>query len=514
MYSEGAFLCAEGCDSARITLAARTNFQGWDKAPAGDGHLQMVEKDLSGTTSYEILRENHVADYKALYGTCSFSLFAPKSDLPTDERLFRHEQGQQDNGLYELLFAFGRYLTIASSREGSQATNLQGIWNDRLNPPWSCNYTVNINTQMNYWPTVRINLASCFEPMTRFVKEICESGKRTAREFFGARGTVCNHNSDLWRLTTPVGNGQVNYCAQFAVWPLGAGWLANNIADFYAYTLDEQYLKETAYPVVREVCQFFVDVLTPDEDGKLIFAPTMSPENAFIFKDKMCAISKSAAMTQSIIRDMFVRCLEFAQKLGHEDELVAEVREKLGKLKNVEIGEDGRVLEWDQAFRERQLTHRHLSHLYFLYPLRGASDDLRKAARESLEVRGDEASGWSLSWKVSMWAQLKDAQRAKKLLDMQLRPRTLNEQMSVSGGGTYISMLCCHPPFQIDGNFGILSGILEMLLSPEGEPLPALPAEWPDGKLTGVRLLGNRVADMEWHAGKVTKLDIREYTAC
>ncbi len=496
-----------------VVLKAQTSFIDYKTSPKDEQYAcktRLIEGLTKENTTYEMLLKAHTEDFTALESRCTLSLTEENSIIPTDERLM-HFDGT-DVGLHELLLTFARYLTISSSRVGSQAINLQGIWNKEMRPPWSSNYTLNINTEMNYWPTFKGNLVELALPLISLIKDLSEKGQEVAQKVHGAKGYCAHHNTDLWRNCTPVGNHEQG-CACYGYWPMGAIWLLLTAYDYYDYTRDEAFLKMQLYPLFQGAVDFVLSTLVEDEDGHLVLSPATSSENNFALdkahmKDVL-SVDVSTAMMQEMAFDLLTKYAEICLVLFKKPN--EQVLSAVQRLRPITLTSDQRINEWHNEHLETEVHHRHLSHLFALYPahMMDNNEALQKAAINSLKVRGDEGTGWSLAWKVCMYARLHDGEKALELLNMQLRYIKSNGKLHMSGGGTYINMFCAHPPFQIDGNLGVGAGILEMLIAKNGADitlLPALPALWKKGSLKGVLLQGGIVVDMEWENNAVTKI--------
>lgn len=488
-FAGGNSLWVKGTQNLTLIFSIKTSFNGYDKMPVSEGreyiNSSLLAIENAVKYSYDELKERHILEYKKYFDRVDFSIDGDDfSDIPTDQRIKRAADGIVDNELVTLLFDYSRYLTICSSAEYGQPSNLQGIWNYHLIAPWQSNYTMNINTQMNYWAVETCNLPEFHMPLMKMLKEFCEKGNN-----FGLRGWSSWHNSDIWRF-----NHEATSTAMCGFWPMGGFWASRHIWEHFIHTNDKNFLAEY-YPVMTSACEFLEDWMTENENGELTTCPSTSPENQFIFNGEECAVCEGSAMDMSIIYDLFDKTVKASAVLGKDS---SHYEEMISKLKPVKIGKDGRILEWGEEFKERELGHRHISHLYGFYPsdiMNG--NEYVDAVRESLRVRlenGGGHTGWSNAWIACVYARLGEGENVMKHIRNMFKK------------SIYTNMFDAHPPFQIDGNFGIAAAICECLMQSHTgtiKLLPALPDEWKSGHVKGFVSRTGETVDFSWRDGKI-----------
>lgn len=499
---ENDHIIVSDASEATIYLSVSTNYVSYkevsqEPSTKVDEYLANIDNQ-----SYDQIKQKHVADYQGLFNRFALDLGESlKDSLPIDERI-KQFQDSPDPQLVSLYVQFGRYLLISSSRPGTQPANLQGIWNQDIKPSWDSKYTVNINTEMNYWPAELTNLSECHDPLFKLIEECSEAGQSTAKAYYDADGWVLHHNTDQWRGTAPINH------SNHGIWVSGSGWLSSHLWEHYLFTQEKEFLKNRAYPIMKEAAVFYADFLIEDpRTGWLISTPSNSPENG--------GLVAGPTMDHQIIRSLFKACVAASEILGTDGDFANQLNELIPKIAPNQIGQYGQLQEWMEDKDNPENKHRHVSHLWGIHPGKDINweenPEFMEAAKQSLIFRGDDGTGWSLAWKINFWARFLDGNHANELIKLLFRLVEENGTR-MSGGGSYANLFDAHPPFQIDGNFGATAGIIELLIQSHLSSIdimPALPDAYPTGSISGVCARGGFELDFDWENMELKEITVR-----
>lgn len=492
--ADGSSIKVSGATSFVILLTAGTDYLASSPTYRGKDYKADNARIISTCSekSFEELMDEHIADYTSVFGKNTLSLNDERSDVPTDVRVKEYKSGTKDTGLEAMLYQYGRYMLVSSSREGTLPANLQGVWNNSNDPEWGSMFCYNINLNMNYWCAENTNLSECHVPLVEFIDSLRESGRESAKAYFGCDGWLTSKKSDIWGFTMPYGESVYGLSVG------GSGWLCEDVWEYYNFNRDEDYLRDKAYPIMREAAEFYLDYLTENDEGYLVASPSSSPENSFMYNGKKVNICGGTEYDHRIIQELFENCIKAAEILGDDDEFKGRIQEALSKLAPSKIGSNGELLEWDAEYTKAEKNHRHLSFIYGIHPAQvydtREDTEIAEAAKKTLLSRGSNSTAWSTAWRIPIWARYFDGENAYNNVKTFLKTN-VNEN------------LFCVKPFQVDGNLGFTAGIAEMILQSNYDKeiilLPAIPDAWDEGYVTGLRARGDFTVDIQWGGGKL-----------